>query len=1216
MSRVTLADNIFEPDTWETYEGVENVVAFIYSKYAEFPHTGRIYHNHVAKICDVTPSCDADIDRLEKLEGNFFLMVYPEDPITILIIVAVVLAAVSIGMEFLLRPSTNNNQNTASPNNSISDRQNTDRPNERIPDIFGTVRSTFDALAPPYRIFDSNQEIEIGFYCIGRGTYEFHLTNVDSAEVELTNSVWDIKDDATPISEEAGASVEVWGPNTSPNSLLLPAGTAPYAPQLLIGEAIGTQVYTTNASSVVVGQILRPPNDQSVTGSNSIAANQLGTLVVNGDNADGGTIDFTDYFAVGDIVTLTYTGATDPGAIQATVDLSGIYEAIAVETDTLTFANPQEVNSNWNALVNFSGGQSNYQSPNVSSNGSKWVGPWILNFPSMSEVWFNFVAPYGLFKLSSSSGTQYEIDVEIQVGIQAIDGNNLPVGEEIFFTCTVYGSAILQTQRATTLKCVLPIAGSCQVRAVRMTDTDNTWVGTNQDQVQWRDLYAVLPAAVANYGNVTTVMTQTYATASALSVKSRKLNGLVTRMLPQRDPVTFIPNPNVLVASDNAADIICAMAEDPWIGNRSTSEINYASIYATAGVTGTIAKYFGTPLSAQFGYTFDDANVSFEESLTDICQAICCQGFRRGNVLDIAFEQPTSVGTILFNHRNKIPGSETRTVQFGYNNDYDGIELDYIDPNAPNYPDIDTTVTLYYPADQSALSAKKIKLIGVRNNVQAALIGWRLYNKLLYQNTVTEFKTMKEAADCVLQDCILVVDNTRADVIDGEVTDQNGLILTLSQPVALVEGTAYTIYLQLSDGTIDAIGVTQGASPTEVILATAPTLPLNVDPTTWARTTYMIALPPNASEPYQTAQMLLTEKNPEDNQQYTLSAVNYDPRYYANDQDYANGIITLNGLSNSEPTGYGPPIPPSYVYIPLVDGSMLAIGAGQSVTYGGSIPFPTGGSYSEVDMVAWCSPGTGFSDPGQNISGVGAATMGAGVVTASFGGEFGAFSTNAAGNWVAALWTVGSTAVALTTVGEMQYLRFTTANGDVLCIAAGQVPNLGTMGAPSGFTAANMVSISGMAGNNSNGHIMQGVQFCDLSEASSGTINSNTCYNDNDGNQWGGPANVFCVFWNPGGGVTSQAVAGGTAILIPTTGTAAVALVQASAVAHGASFGVPTGGALVASTEAMAGWTAHGGSEAVGWTVSDTAGVVSALYQDETGAQYPGAANVFAVATI
>jgi hypothetical protein len=1150
----------------ETIEGVDDLCAFLTTKFDKFPEHAKIYLDHVADACEVTPQSDADIERLQKMDGHFFVVVYPGGPIIIGIIIAIVLAAASIALTFLYRPNTATQQNQGSPNNALANRQNQARPNERIPDIVGTVRAVPDLLCPPYRFFNANQEIEDCFLCIGRKSFAFYQTTHDATGVALPSPLWDIKDDLTPIQEEAGASVEVWAPYTSPNPTQ--GGTQTYTPQIRIGAAINTPAYIINASASVVGQILRPPNDQRI--SSSYSATYDGKI-----ECSDSTIDLTQYFAAGDTIYWDCNPAHDPGS-SATADVSGTYRVLAIDTSEITLDNPPAVNAGWNAIAGWTGKASTFEACTVSSAGSKWVGPFVLNIAQVSEVWCNFVAPQGLFKVSSASGNQYRIDVDVQIGIQAVDAYQQPIGAEVFYQGVCTGSATQQSQRAVTIKCVLPAIGPCQVRSIRTNFTDNTWQGTNADQLQWRDLYAVTIPTEDNYGNVTCVQTRTVATASALTAKSRKLNMLVTANVPMYNPLTtqfsmtasmpfsfvgegdsftitatfanasaglptgtltakLFPDgpgnqtdgsvvesvpltngtgtvsiadsgvhlgttltvtysgdatyPAVTVTlpytvalagatpgspvsatskgtypvgpSDNAADIIAAIAFDPYLGNRAASEVDLTSIYGafqsgtshyddtnlfdktavtlnqlldtgyfsgssnatgthyaaggfyvsdfipivagqqytirngdsdnnlgfgvaqydatqtpvpmdaslmnggsvgggyqnegfpipdgaiiTARVTGfmrlssnannlntqmvvagnvaptvyipfhqlvqgvpagTVTSYFGTPLVANFGYTFDDANTSFEEMLSDIQQATFCTLFRRGSRLECSPELLATSGTVLFNHRNKLPGKETRTTTFGWTNNYDGIELTYVDPNAPNYPDVDTPFTLYFPSDQSALNAKKITAVGVRNNVQAYLLGSRLYNKLRYQSDQVEFTTVKSAALCITNERIIVADNTRDDVMDGYVTGINGLTLTLSQPVTLVAGSSYTIFLQDPAATVDAIAITQpnGLAANQVLLANAPASPLSTDLNNWAQTAYLIAIPADPDDI--PAAMMLTEKTWADKQQYTVKAVNYDARYYGNDKDFINGVVVANSAIVAGGVGYAAP---------------------------------------------------------------------------------------------------------------------------------------------------------------------------------------------------------------------------------------------------------------------------------------------------------------------
>jgi len=962
VTTVTIFRNPLELEAGEITENVADIHAFLKSQWPKLPSTARIYHRALASSCDVTPKTEHDIDALGKLTGNLYVVLYPEGFEVIAIIVAVVLAAVAIGLSFLLRPNTkSSNQNQASPNNSLSDRQNQNRPNERIPDIVGNVRSTPDLIAVPYKVFIDNQEVEHFYGCVGKGQYQIEKTF--STAIDNPNIVWDVKDDTTPLQEIDGSSFAIYGPNTSPNS-----GDAP---QLSIGPAINTPVVNIQSSNAVNGQVLRAPNDQNIIGNNNIRATASGTL-----QSNDSTIDFTAYFAVAEEVTLFFL-AVDPGGHRPNAPLDGQYIVLAVTANELTFANPSAIQPGWSSLGSYTGGASNYQSPTLIGNADKHVGPFILNVGTMTEVWANFVAPNGLYKVSGDTGNQYAIDASITLGIQALDSNYQPVGVELQFVITLHGSAVLQNQRGVTLKAKLPtrdggsIAGVCQIRAIRTNDTDKTWSGTNADQVQWRDLFAVSPIGVNHFGNVTTIQTLTYATASALSVKSRKLNMQVTRLLP-----TYASgSASAPIATRNAADVLMYLATDPFIGDRTLAEIDIVEVYSVLGNTGEVVSYFGTSVVAEFGYTFDDSQVSFEESINDLMQATCCVAFRRGSVMSVSFERQTDNSTLLFNHRNKIPGSETRTITFGKTNDYDGIDLDYIDPFAPNYPDVDTTVTLHFPPDQSAVNPKKVTAVGVRSNIQAWFIGWRLYNKLIYQNTIVEFKSTQEAAMLVLQSRILVADNTRADTQDGELTGQAGLTLSLSQPLTAIEGHSYTIFLQRYDFAVDNIAITSLAGDITTVsagvfksqsitIARVPAVPVVLDPEKFAKTTYWIIDQTTSSTVAQA--FLLAEKTPEDAMQYSVKAVNYDNRYYSRDKDFINGSIAANNGAYIPNTGFAagtedPGSAPSHGAEFRLDTSRHA----PESLPGGSLSL----EYFTLDFVTVINGGTGWINPVANISG-------------------------------------------------------------------------------------------------------------------------------------------------------------------------------------------------------------------------------------------------------
>lgn len=958
MKTVTLALNPLEPDSWTLHE-VQDVRDFLMEQFNEWPATARIYHQQVSSSHDVTPACEADIDRLGKLEGPFYVIVYPGEPITIIyaIVAVIVVAAVVMAAQAKVPNAALRNTQNQSPNNELSERSNKPRPMSRIPDIYGTVRSTPDLIAVPYKIFQSHEEVEYAYMCLGRGAYE----------------VSDVRDDTTLAVDIAGTSVEVYAPMTSPNS--------GHAPQLRIGAAINTPILDVKRSNSVNGQVLRPPNDQNIRGANNIrfvAPNEIQTSAH----------DFTDKFAAGDVLTVAnaveYTSyanetraitayntgafrfpipsatlpalyaagkecvltgalfsATDPDGFWSTsydlsgiytiqsvshesevitpevgapytqnycrvqlvnpaqinpkwndatglttdvgiripdgeliYDLSGVYTVLAVSDTSMTLSNPASVNPAWSTITTTS-----YVSPILFTSGPKWIGPFILESNSLNQVYANFVSLNGLYK--DDGKNQIRMDVTIELEVTPVNADGSARGAVQTFQATIEGSATYRSTRAVTLKASLAVSGRCKIRARRVTPSDLAFEGSVVDEVKWRDVYSVAPVALTDFGNVTTVHSVTYATAGALALKERKLNMLATRKIPVRvDGSTFTTE---LYATNRADHIFSAVCLDPYIGNRPATEIDFDNIYSAVA---EVRSYFGTDLAGEFSYTFDSDNLSFEEIAQAVANAVFCTAYRRGNIIKMNFERATDDSTILFNHRNKLPGSETRTVRFGNQNNFDGVSYKYADPND------DAIVTYYIPEDMSAINPREIESIGVRTHLQAYFHAWRNWNKIKYQNVITEFQATQEAELLVPQDRILVADNTRSKTQDGEVLSQELLQLKLSQPVVMDPEVNYSIFLQHIDGTVESISVTPGVSDRHVILARAPRLPLALEDGLYARTVYILA---GNDEPRENA-FLVVEKEPQSNFTSTVRAVNYDARYYSKDKDFFNGVVNSDGV--------------------------------------------------------------------------------------------------------------------------------------------------------------------------------------------------------------------------------------------------------------------------------------------------------------------------------
>lgn len=844
--QITLITDVLSDD-YEVVE-VESVLDWIIERFPVKPDGLRIYYEAVADSNEITPHCEADFAKVEECPGPFYVVIFP-GAIPIWVVYAayaiLVVSLVAVALMVKKSPAIAAGTNTGSSNNSLSDRQNSARPNERIPDIYGAVISIPDLIALPYKIFLNNVEVEYSYMCIGRGYFAI--------------VAGDILDDATPINQIDGSSVEIYAPFTSPNS---------GSPQLLVGTAISTPVKDIVRYTSVNGQTLPAPD------SNKLTANfYFDGEGVNKITSVGG-IDFTQYYHAGDSLQISGSSVQeDPDFGTSHVSLDGTYVINVVTTGYLTLVNPAAVNSNWN-LVDHEAALGS--GATLDDTTPLWIGPFIIP-DHVNEVWFNVVSD-ALYS-QDQNGT-YGVTVNMTIGITPLNDDLTPAGTETQTNVSISGTGGIDTgEKGITYQIGATLTGHKQ--SVRMIRTTNRIVianGNASDTVKWRDLYGMNPVSLTDFGDVTTVQSVTYATEGALAVKDRKLNMKVIRKIPILSGGSFT---STLYPVTDVSDIISAMALDPLIGARQLNELDLTSIY---NYPAQIQSYFGTADCIAFCYTFDDSNTSFEEMVGYAAQASFCTAYRLGNLIKLTNEIKTPAVTMLFNHRNKLPDSETRSIRFGSADDNDGINFKWISP------DDGSEQIQYIPIDKSATNPKEIQSVGVRNQNQAWMQAWRAYQKLKYQNTATQFTATQEAQLLGPGDCIMVADNTRTGTYDGEILDGNGLVLTLSQPFNASDAGAgsHTLYiwLQLYDGTTQTLTFTS-VDDTHILLSAGTRVPLVISGYQYARATYQIVWD---TKP-RLGLFYVQTKETQDQFSSVVTASIYDDRYYDHDQDYVIGGI-------------------------------------------------------------------------------------------------------------------------------------------------------------------------------------------------------------------------------------------------------------------------------------------------------------------------------------
>jgi hypothetical protein len=952
MSKITFIESTLNPEEWDVVES-DSILETLQSRYDSFPQYARIFAGAVTLENDVTPRTPEDIDALESINDDFYVVHDVADPITAVVaIVAVVGAVLYTKSQVPDVPEVNSVKNSSratSPNNELGQRQNQGRPTGRVPDIYGRVKAVPDLLTNSYTTYDNNIEHEHSFLAIGRGYY-----NINANEIFEDTTQIDTIDDYTCVQFNPATAPNFWIDSASPLTGIF--GYEHKGSKNDLREI--AEVYDVSS---VTGQTLIPSNfhtyvpetDSNLTdperGFIFIHPNIIATIGSHDDDIQSGEKRipagiFSKLYKAGDEITLSNTDVDTGGAnfdLDGTYTVDSVYQNILTEansqftppaagnsvqiTNILYLSNPELVNANWSNLISstlnagtitldsgdLTGDNSDYgydestTSQIVNDSANYFVGV------SSSETGFrmerdvnrivcNYVAQNGI--RGSNQNGEYSFDVTIRTTVDLFDENDVfqnRIQQDVTLEGTSDGASKGVTNEIN-LFGTFPIV---KVFSHRLTSSILEEGNQIQDVVKWRDMFGLKRLGSSDrFANITTLAVRVAATPSALKVKNRSLNMWVQRALPIHQtsgttettfthPTTALnPNPN-----NRFSNVIIDMTNDPYIGRGNyTQNLDLQNLFDTEV---DIRSYFGIDRTSSFNFTFDKNDMVFEEMVSAVARAVFCQAYREGEKILFRFDKEGLTKRLLFNHRNKLPNSEKRSIKFANDNDFDGVEIEYIDE------DDGITKSVKIPENATLFKPKKISSVGILGRAHAYFHAHREFNRIRFQSTTVQFTATQEAATLIENDLILVSDNTRAVTIDGEVRAYDSLTYTLSQPIKTkfetisgvevenpIISTPATLFIQMPDQTIESATITNIAEQA-VTVSTPPSQSPVTDSSKFARTTYQIV----EAQDTPINEFQVTKISTSDNWTFNITAVNHTPAIYSNDLDFINGVINADG---------------------------------------------------------------------------------------------------------------------------------------------------------------------------------------------------------------------------------------------------------------------------------------------------------------------------------
>lgn len=879
-----IINNAFEHDKQRVITG-DNLYDMVQSVYPKgLPLNTYLYHDKWDSACDVTPQNQADIDHINRLTGRFYLVTYPSAAVP-LVWAVVASVAVSVAVAFLMprpeMPNVGGGSQPPSPNNALAQRTNRQRLGGRVPDIFGTVWAVPDLIAPSYSVYIDHKEVEYSYMCLGVGRFD----------------VQKVYDDTTPIGYINGSTVSVFEPNKSFRDV----------PDVRFGSHLSTteQGYLglfVKRYGAVNGQVLPPPNNYLML-DDGVIFTPPNIITITGRSLNqfrtGDKLlieSATELPSIKQFLPPEPTPEPDPSdtdnmdGVDSTptpqptpilpYNLNGSYTIESVGANTITLSQPERVASDWERLTTNADTADGTGIVMSAEEKPVWEGWFYTDLTDHDRVLINIKAPNGLY---ISWGNEWEPkSASFVVESELVDDNAQPIADTLHiqrFGLSAPKFNNYRNMRTTDDDVRRTASGTYRISnphfgrgkklrwRIRRNNKINSKKGQVVEEVRVSDCYgARYMTARDTPKGVTTVYSKTLATEGALAVKERKL-----RLLVQR----YLDSPTGAILSNRADDIIYHIAKANGLTDK---HINHAQIKDEID---RLIEYFGTDKCAEFCGTFDNTNVTTEEMIQTVAQAVFSQAYRLNNQVHLNFERPQAYSMVGFNSHNVLPDSYSYSESFGARNDYDGVQVTYSDPID------DAKITLSYP--EGATNPQKSDLLGVRNRVQAHIHMMRLHHKNQYAYKTCELTGADESGVVIPTNRIDVANQLRSDTVQGSVygLDSVGgvVLMSVSEPVALADGQTATVFVQTTAGILDNIKCTKHDDYT-LRLSRMPSAPISIDGV--VRAVYTLVTHSDTTKD----SYIVTKKDVGDNPMtHKLTCINYTDKYYQNDDDFRRGLI-------------------------------------------------------------------------------------------------------------------------------------------------------------------------------------------------------------------------------------------------------------------------------------------------------------------------------------
>ena len=345
--------------------------------------------------------------------------------------------------------------------------------------------------------------------------------------------------------------------------------------------------------------------------------------------------------------------------------------------------------------------------------------------------------------------------------------------------------------------------GRYEVRATRLDDKDET--ARAGHEIRWGAAKGYI-VSEKNYGNVTLLAVVMRATDNLSQRSSRMVNCIVTRKLRTWSPNGgwSSPQPTRSIAWA-LADILKA----DYGARLTDNAIDLSALYQL----NQIWSKRGDTFNAVF-----DSKLTVYVALSRTAKVGRAIAFIQGGIVRFVRDEPKIVPVALFGPRNIVKNSLSIQYIMPSEDTADSVCVEYFSERTWKTSEVTGTFE-----GSSSDKTATVELFGCTNKEQAHREAVYMAQANRYRRRIVTFTTELEGLVPSYGDLIAITHDMAKWGQGGEILAQDGLKLTLSEPVSFTEGQANYLALRKIDGSLSGpYVVTPTDYDTEVLLTDNP----------------------------------------------------------------------------------------------------------------------------------------------------------------------------------------------------------------------------------------------------------------------------------------------------------------------------------------------------------------------------------------------------------